>query len=307
MRYWEGDVTPKRAQELLDANEKNRKLPVYNLKRYTRAMLEGHWHFTGDVIHVGKSGNLLNGQTRLSAIVASNTTQHMAIQYDVPDHLQTYMDNGRSRSPADVFTMNEIPHPTTAASICRMLILYRRVNILDNSVQLDNDELLKFYEENSLGILEATKRGHEMRNKLGLNPSVAGTVFFLAREIADLYDVNWFFERLVDGNFMTPGNPIGVFRNFVQRRQMQKATRDLDGRISRTEYLWYLMSTWNHWARGESVTRLQLPKGGLYDSAQFPKLKPILPGVIPEQAHPEYYQPKEESLVITEGGAGNNG
>jgi hypothetical protein len=66
------------------------------------------------------------------------------------------------------------------------------------------------------------------------------------------------------------------------------------------------MTTWNHWARGESVTKLQLPKGGLYDSSQFPTLKEILPGVIPEQARPEFHQPNATNLVVHQGG-GNIG
>lgn len=299
MRHWEGDITPEYAQKLLDANERNRKLPVPNLRRYTRAMKEGNWHFIGDSIRVGKSGNLLDGQTRLKAIVASNTTQYSSIYYDVPDELQTFMDTGRSRSPADVFHMYGIPRATTAASITRMIILYKRQQVLDNSTQLDNDELLLFFEANRERIMEATREGHTLRTGLtGLNPTVSGVVYFLAREVADIFDVNFFFHRLIDGNFMTPGNPIGVFRNYVLRRQ-----REPDLRTNRTEYLWHMITAWNHWANGESVTKTQLPKGGLYDSDQFPvTLNPVLPGVIPEAARNEYHQPGSDNLVVTAGG-----
>lgn len=296
MRYDEVDIGPDYAKELLAANDKNRTLPRNNLARYTRDMKDGNWHFIGDPIRIGTTGRLIDGQTRLESVIASDTVQRFAVYFDFPEDLQPYVDTGRSRTPGDVFKMNAISRPGTAASISRLIQLYKQGAILDNVRQIPAEELLAFYNAYPERIFEAAKRGEELRNIIQLNPSVVGVTYFLAREVADLFEVNWFFERVADGFMLTPGNPIAALRSYVIRR-----IRDRDLRTSRSEYLWHLMQTWNNWARGESVTRLQQPKGGLNRSDQFPKLITPLPGVIPEAARNEYYQPKKDNAVIKEG------
>jgi hypothetical protein len=289
-------IGPDYAKELLDANVKNRKKNAIAVARYTQDMKEGRWHNVGDPIRVGVSGALLDGQQRLTSVIESDTTQEFDLITDIPDEFMSVIDTGKTRTPGDVFSMNGIVDPNTSAAISRMYIKWMNGTTLNKNRPVSNQELLDFATQHADRLDEATRQGRDSKRGLGMNPTVAGTIYFAARDVADLFDVNYFFSRLFDGNFMTPGNPIGVLRNFILRQ------KKMDARIGREEFLYYSIQTWNNWATGDSVARLQLPKGGLQRSEQFRPLQRINPGIIPPNAHDEQWTPKVDNLVIKEGG-----
>lgn len=67
-------ITPQVASEMICANEGNRKLKESTVKNYASQMARGSWKETGDVIRVSETGNLLDGQHRLHAIVRSGVS-----------------------------------------------------------------------------------------------------------------------------------------------------------------------------------------------------------------------------------------
>lgn len=87
-------VTPKIAKEWLKNNIRNRKLKPEWVKKYARDMMFGDWQPIPLAIVFDKNGILGNGQTRLSAIIQSNTTQELLIARNVPDKSIAMMDRG---------------------------------------------------------------------------------------------------------------------------------------------------------------------------------------------------------------------
>lgn len=89
------------------AYEKQRKLNTALVNRYTREMKAGLWSESDSAIIIGRVGSsqfLINGQHRLSAIVASGTTQTFVIRRRAFENMHeldlayTNMDRGAARN-----------------------------------------------------------------------------------------------------------------------------------------------------------------------------------------------------------------
>lgn len=295
-------IGPEYARKLLDANDHNRKPRKGYRERYANDMRNGEWYNIGDPIRVGTTGRLLDGQQRLLAVEDSETEQEFDLITGIDEDLQKYMDTGAVRTPGDVFYMQGHVNASQKASAARMIVRYKDGTVLaSNSKQTPIQRLTEFADDNPK-LTEAVIEGNRIKRNMGLNPTVVATVYYLASEVATPFEVNYFFQRLYDGMFMTPGNPIAAFKQFANRRTSRRNAADPDVRTDRNEWLWYLVQTWNNWAQGESVSKIQLPKGGLVRSNQFKNLLPVLPGVIPESAREEFHTPTADNAVIHEGG-----
>ena len=66
-------ITPKIAEQYLAKNSNNySRLYKATVDQYAYEMLNGEWIFNGEAIKFNKSGKLVDGQHRLSAIVKSD-------------------------------------------------------------------------------------------------------------------------------------------------------------------------------------------------------------------------------------------
>lgn len=66
-------VTPEMAVRLLEANQLNRPMADSHANRIAGQILEGKWRFNGDTIKISETGDVLDGQHRLWAIINSKT------------------------------------------------------------------------------------------------------------------------------------------------------------------------------------------------------------------------------------------
>jgi len=67
-------LTPAIAENLLQKNNGNRKLQPATVNRYAKTMRSGNWRSTHQGIAIDESGNILDGQHRLEAVVKSGVT-----------------------------------------------------------------------------------------------------------------------------------------------------------------------------------------------------------------------------------------
>jgi len=66
-------MTPAMAQQLLESNQLNRPLAPGHAERIAGQIKAGKWRFNGDTIKISKTGDVLDGQHRLWAIIESDT------------------------------------------------------------------------------------------------------------------------------------------------------------------------------------------------------------------------------------------
>lgn len=94
-------ITPDVARRMLANNTRNRRPNKATVGRYARAMQAREWWMNGEPIIFSVTGELLNGQHRLLAIVQSGVAVDVLIVRGIdPDAFKT-MDNVRPRSAAD--------------------------------------------------------------------------------------------------------------------------------------------------------------------------------------------------------------
>jgi len=95
-------VTPDMAAVYLECNTGNRKAKLSAIVTYSGILERGEWILTHQGIAISSTGNLLDGQQRLMAIVKTGISAEMMITTGVPDDAFIAMDQGAIRSMADV-------------------------------------------------------------------------------------------------------------------------------------------------------------------------------------------------------------
>lgn len=99
------DITPAMAKDWLEnCNANNRAKKRNAIERYARDMKNGNWELSSSAISFGCSGELLDGQNRLYAIVESGVTVKMVVATNVTSGV---FDMNVRRTPADLYKMED--------------------------------------------------------------------------------------------------------------------------------------------------------------------------------------------------------
>ena len=104
------DMTPDWASELLKGNTNNRALSRTKVKSFCKQIQQGKWRKTGQGISVASNGRILDGQTRLHAVVQSGMSAPMVIAWNCDEDSFAVFDTGRSRSATDVLKIAGCEH-----------------------------------------------------------------------------------------------------------------------------------------------------------------------------------------------------
>ena len=94
-------IDPSDAKSLLVKNTNNRKLRQTVVDYYANEMINGNWIDNGDPIRIARSGRLLNGQHRLSALVKAGVTLPFHFLSNLSEESFEQMDNGAKRTLND--------------------------------------------------------------------------------------------------------------------------------------------------------------------------------------------------------------
>ena len=115
-------ITPKKAAGYLEnqVNKQRHRRP-HRVEKYKGAMLRGEWKLNPQGIFFSPKGQLMNGQHRLDAIVASGCTVDMVVVRNVPEGIMAVIDNGAARSVADNLQMHK-PTAELCTAITRLLV-----------------------------------------------------------------------------------------------------------------------------------------------------------------------------------------
>lgn len=110
------EVTPELAKELLSRNGVNRLLRDRKINQFLHDMINGNWYLTAQGISVSKTGRLIDGQHRLSAIIKYGKGVEMMITYGIDDAAFIAYDCGFNRTSGDVFHIMNIPNGNGVAA-----------------------------------------------------------------------------------------------------------------------------------------------------------------------------------------------
>jgi len=123
-------ITPEIAKQYLETNYKHqRNITESHVLHLRQQMKAGQWMMTGVPIIFDQLGQLIDGQQRLTALIAEKMTLQFAIIRGVETDSFMAIDRGKPRSNANIFSIHGASNATTIASMVANVLNYRRARI----------------------------------------------------------------------------------------------------------------------------------------------------------------------------------
>lgn len=254
-------ISPSMAKAYLRQNiETNRKPKESKINGYARDMAAGDWKLTGEAIKFANTGELIDGQNRLSAIVQSGATITMLVVRNVESEAMSVIDSGAPRSVADALTILGLTETNSAKDLVAVARIHRAWSAgeLPHAGSKDNGryagtatELQGYIERNPL-VYSATRFASQAKRFLRLPVGAIGVAFSEFKTLSE-EDCAEFFERIRSGATSGKGDPF-----YALQRRVSSDKERIGGSIPPSTALYYLMRTWNAVREGESMDHLQV-------------------------------------------------
>jgi len=241
-------ITPQQAERYLYSNNSNRPLSKVHVDGLARAMASNEWQINGEAIKFDVTGNLLDGQHRLQAIIKSGINIKTVVQRGLDVLSFDTLDTGRVRSGADIFALLGTAYPKTLASAVRLLILVQRsasskgrVNNHDLTVFLQQNPEIHISQDYVIPAMRKIKHAGKVRG------SVAVAAHYMFSSI-DAESAELFFIEMTD---ISPTNHFRVLELRMTNDKIQRRT------VTSVEEFALLIKTWNAWRKGKTIKQLQ--------------------------------------------------
>jgi len=131
-------------------NPHNRAVSTTTITRYATLMNRGEWMLTCEPIMFDWNGNLLNGQHRLMAIIASGKPQQFLVVKDLNPSIFPLIDTQHQRRGADCLSILKVKNYAHAACATQMVSQWYRMGEIGGygSVRVNNMELVRIWQNN---------------------------------------------------------------------------------------------------------------------------------------------------------------
>ncbi|BCH20141.1 hypothetical protein [Mesorhizobium sp. L-2-11] len=174
-------LTPEMAFDLLNHNQQNRPLQDRHVNRIASQIMAGKWKFNGDTIKISDTGDVLDGQHRLFAVIEAKTAVETVIIRGVARDAFSTIDTIRAvRSGADVLAINGASrYRTTISSALMWLIRWQRgclPKFRDPRNKIENSDIEAAWAAHP-DMEKAVERAMQLRG-LG-NPAVFAFVYYV--------------------------------------------------------------------------------------------------------------------------------
>jgi hypothetical protein len=217
-------VTPELAAIWLTLNAGNRKPSRAKVLRFAAVIREGKWILNGEAIKFSASGRLLDGQSRLKAIIEAGVPADLEVRGGLPDAVQQTMDCGETRKGTHTLQMIGEQHPEMLSPTLRLIFKWETGTLGSGSGKVSGsggileNQAVKPLLERHPGVRESVAWAIQRRWWLQQKMAISEAAFFhYVFAKANRLKRDAFFEALRNGNGMTqpvallrqrlPGNP----------------------------------------------------------------------------------------------------
>jgi hypothetical protein len=209
-------ITPEMAAAWLENNPGNRRVSPGRVSLLARALATGRFAVNGEAIKLDAAGAVLDGQHRLSAIVAANQGAWSYVVRGLPREVRPTIDRHRPRSDAEELRerFSAGRDAVRAVALVKMISLIRRGRVEPLSFA-DVETLLELHEEGVRWALEAAD--HRL---LTYAPVAAALALAHPTDPDRLAE---FTDRLRTGVNLHEGDPALVLRAFLLERDRVRA------------------------------------------------------------------------------------
>lgn len=257
-------ITPEMALQLLRRNPSNRPLDKSLIAQMVSQIRAGDWKVTHQGIALDgplDTGNVLDGQHRLNAIVKSGVATQLLVFESVPRETFSVLDTGKRRTGGDVLALEGERDTTLLAAVIRHVHLFRTVpsgSWVGSGSRLTNKEVLGSFQRQATEFRLAAKQGRLLGKELGLIPTAGATAYFLTVEAAPEARVDeWMRGLITQANLAPDDARLAFIKVMNSLRSGGSARRRTDTRGQIGLYV----KAWNAWVSGKPVKSLRLQKG----------------------------------------------
>jgi hypothetical protein len=239
-------ITPGLASIILAKNDHNRNIRPAKLAQFAADMRKGRWAFNGEPIIMAKSGELNDGQHRLSALVDANLTLPIVIVFGVERDTRTTVDQGAARKASDYLHMEGEKNSATLAGLVRLSIAYERsgYDSIMNSNLVTNAEVLARARHDNLAREAAEFANNVARTASAFaSPSVVGFCYYTFAGESSV-EAKDYMTQVCAGEGLKRSDPAYA----VRERLLNLGQRN---REMRTEIIF---RGWNAFRRGGTLT-----------------------------------------------------
>lgn len=246
-------ISPEMAQQLLSNNEANRNIKPRQVDRMARDILGDRWQVNGDAIRIATDGTLIDGQHRLSAVVAANRPITTMIVSELPSSVRDTIDSGAKRSMGDRLTMQGYGYASQlAAAATQMASL-----AYNQSRQMASHSELKQIIDNhtnKAGRYDLQDSAMFVNKAFKGMDSMLTAVHYIGCYLGHAHQADAFIKTWKTGVPSYSGDPAHFTREYLMRSEL--STKKLPAHTKRL----LVTYAWNKFAKAESITRVYTPK-----------------------------------------------
>lgn len=258
-------IGPELAQKYLNYAAPNRRVRDGTVSQYARDMFAGRWF--PSLIRFDDKGNLVDGQHRLRAILASKTEQIFYVERNTPSDAIHSIDVGLRRTIGDAFSIAGETNSNTLASAVRI------ASHLENfpgtppaswtRTPMSTEEAFQYLADNPR-IRHSTAIGAEVARQIHFPPSLATALHYLEMKRSIPY-AEEFWAKMISGAELTEGTGPYALRKLVIEDRLRPKGTQMD------QNMLYAVSIkgWNFWEYDKAVRQLRWLRGA---SEPFPYL-----------------------------------
>jgi hypothetical protein len=261
-------ISPEKAERLLLTNRSNRNINDSHVRTIVSSMKRGEFKTTGDSIKISKSGKLLDGQHRLTAIVQTGISLKLNVVRGLEEDSFKYMDIGKGRTASDILHIEGVSNSSKIAAISKFVMNFQKgyyqrlANKHDGTgnTKLTNADISDFTRKHIDSLHESCKVGYKAsKTKLATGTDLSGLHYVLKKISKEEADT--FIQSIGDGLNLTKGSPIHILRERLLSNSQSKR------KMLAYEKLAIIIKTWNYYRTNKRVSRV------LFDTVreEFPK------------------------------------
>lgn len=240
-------ITPELAALWLENNAGNRAISIAHVDRLKKEIVSGRWKVNGDAIRISKTGRVLDGQHRLTAIVKSGMEIDSLVLYDVDDNVFDTIDIGKRRSAGDTLgCIGEKNSYRLAAAL--ILVDKYHTGTIEKGVTYSNGEILELLEKypDVRDYIHTVIRGVSL-----MPPAVIDACHYLfSRKDKTMADA--FIQKLLRGSELDARDPVYVLRERLIQNSVSKA------KLTKAHLFALCIRAWNHARSGNKINHLKL-------------------------------------------------
>lgn len=211
-------ITPALAELMLARNlGNNRAVRRSKVERFVRTLKDGRWQTTHQGLLFDKTGALIDGQHRLSAIIDSGISAVMWVFFGAEPNAFALIDSGTPRTQHDILRIDGHINTVLLAAAANLLRRIEQGSPRSGTHVLDNDEVTEF-------VAKRPTLTHACAVALTLASKVRGptAAFAVAAHLTLEYDekkAEEFWEKMISGvGVSSATDPVHILRERLVKR-----------------------------------------------------------------------------------------